>query len=119
MNTNQSLPRGIARIWRGRTAYGKADEYAQYLYEHGVKKLESLGARGVTMLREDQGNESYFMVLSYWDTREAMTRWAGEDPNKIRHLERDPEYLLEVPKSVQILEVCSNNWFLSDAFRGS
>lgn len=118
MNSTQPKNAGmIARIWRGRTAVAMGDEYAQYLYDHGVKKLESLGARGVTMLRENKESESYFMVLSFWDTPEAMTRWAGDDPTKIRHLERDPEYLLEVPQSVQILEVCSNNWFLSDAYR--
>ncbi len=34
-----SQPR-IARVWRGRTTSKKADEYAGYLYEHGIKPLE-------------------------------------------------------------------------------
>ena len=29
----------IARIWRGRTTAATADEYAGYLYEHGIKPL--------------------------------------------------------------------------------
>lgn len=99
----------IARIWRGRTAPAVADEYSAYLYEHGVKKLESLGAQGVQMFREDRKDDSYFMVISFWENREAMTQWAGNDPNKIRHLPRDPEYLLEVPQSVQILQVCARS----------
>ena len=38
---NQSKPRPtIARIWRGRTTAAKADEYARYLYEHGIRPLE-------------------------------------------------------------------------------
>ncbi len=111
--------KGVARIWRGRTSRAKANEYTTYMYEHGIKKLESLGARGVQLLREDREQDSYFMVLSFWDTRDAMTRWAGDDPNKIRHLERDPEYLLEMPTSVQVLQVCSNNWFLNDTLRGA
>ncbi len=109
---------GVARIWRGKTAPENANEYTRYLYEHGVLKLESLGARGVQMFREDRAGDCYFMVISFWDTREAMTRWAGADPNKIRHLERDPELLLELPQSVQILDVLSSNWALSDAMRG-
>ena len=117
MNPTTSKSTGVARIWRGKTAPHNADVYASYLYEHGVRKLESLGARGVQMFREDRPQDSYFMVISYWDTREAMTRWAGEDPGKIRHLERDAEYLLELPTSVQILQVMSNNWFLSDVLR--
>nr|WP_316653649.1 antibiotic biosynthesis monooxygenase [uncultured Gellertiella sp.] len=100
----------IARIWRGRTLPENADSYCAYLHEHGVKKLESLGALGVQMLREDREGDSYFMVVSFWESRDAMTRWAGEDPNRIRHLDRDREFLIELPASVQILDVVSNSF---------
>jgi hypothetical protein len=30
----------IARIWRGRTTRERADEYAPYLYETGIRPLE-------------------------------------------------------------------------------
>ncbi|WP_210339037.1 antibiotic biosynthesis monooxygenase [Ensifer sp. ENS04] len=116
MQNNESR-KSIARIWRGRTTPQNAAEYTEYLYQHGVKKLEALGARGVQMFREDRDSDSYFMVISFWDTRDAMTRWAGSDPTKIRHLERDAELLVELPSSVQILEVVSNNWMLADAMR--
>ena len=43
----------IARIWRGRTTTAKADEYAAYLYEEGIRPLEEK-ALGVEMLREDR-----------------------------------------------------------------
>jgi len=117
--TSTPKPRGVARIWRGRTAAAMADEYGDYLYEKGVRKLEQLGARGVQMFREDRGAESEFMVISYWDTLEAMTSWAGSDPRRIRHLERDAEMLVELPQGVQILDVLSNNWALADAMRKS
>jgi hypothetical protein len=29
----------IARIWRGRTPRAKADDYARYLYTHGITPL--------------------------------------------------------------------------------
>ena len=41
---------GIARIWRGRTTRDKADAYAVYLYEHGIRPLEEK-ALGVHLLR--------------------------------------------------------------------
>jgi hypothetical protein len=56
-STNQ--PR-IARIWRGRTTRERADEYAGYLYEHGIKPLEEK-ALGVQLLREDRETESEFV----------------------------------------------------------
>lgn len=112
--------RGVARIWRGTAKAGLGDDYQAYLYQHGVKKLESLGARGVQMLREDlPGGESEFIVISYWDTRQAMTRWAGEDPNRIRHLENDKDMLTVLPEKVQVLDILSNNWMLCDVMRSS
>jgi hypothetical protein len=34
-----------------------------------------------------------------------MSRFTGDDPRKIHHLERDPEFLIELPKSVQVLDI--------------
>lgn len=116
MANTQAATRGVARIWRGTAKAGLGNDYETYLYDQGVKKLESLGARGVQMFREDHANgESEFIVISYWDTRQAMTQWAGEDPNKIRHLENDKNMLTVLPEKVQVMEVLSNNWMLADA----
>jgi hypothetical protein len=54
----------IARIWRGRVPAAKADEYARYNYEAGIKPLEET-ALGVQPLREDRGAESEFITISY------------------------------------------------------
>jgi hypothetical protein len=97
----------IARIWRGRTLSAKADEYAEYLYEHGIRPLEEK-ALGVQLLREDRAGESEFVTISYWETVEAMSRFASDDPRRIHHLERDREFLIELPESVQVLEIVSS-----------
>jgi hypothetical protein len=94
----------IARIWRGRTTRGKADEYAAYLYEVGIRPLEKK-ALAVMQLREDREQETEFVTVSYWESVEAMSSFAGTDPRRIHHLPRDPEFLIEVPKSVQVLEI--------------
>ena len=99
----------IARIWRGRTRRAVAEEYEKYLYEHGIKPLEQK-ALGVQLLREDRGDESEFVTISYWESVEAMSRFAGKDPRRIHHLERDAEYLIELPREVQILEIVSTSW---------
>ena len=98
----------IARIWRGRTRREKADEYATYLYEHGIRPLEEK-ALGVQMLREDRAEESEFVTISYWESIEAMSRFAGPDPRRIHHLERDPELLIELPESVQVLSIVASH----------
>lgn len=94
----------IARIWRGRTLPHLADEYEAYNYETGIKPLIET-ALGVQTFREDRANETEFMTISYWESIEAMVRFAGADPRRIHHLERDHEYLIELPSKVQILEI--------------
>lgn len=102
---SQGTPRpAVVRIWRGRTTAAKAEEYARYSYEHGIKPL-ARKALGVQMLREDRGNEVEFVTISYWESIEAMSRFAGDDPRRIHHLERDEELLIELPSAVQVLEL--------------
>jgi len=103
MSTKATEPK-IARIWRGRVKRERADEYQKYLYEAGIRPLEEK-ALGVESLREDRETESEFVTVSYWESVEAMSRFAGKDPRKIHHLPRDPEFLIEVPTSVQVLEI--------------
>ena len=97
----------IARIWRGRVPRAKADAYAAYSYEHGIKTLAEK-ALAVEMLREDRETESEFVTVSYWESVEAMARFAGSDPRRIHHLPRDPEFLIEMPESVQILQIVAS-----------
>ena len=97
----------IARIWRGRTIAAKADEYAAYLYAHGIRPLEDK-ALGVQLLREDRADETEFVTISHWESVEAMSRFAGKDPRRIHHLARDPEFLIELPESVQVLDITAS-----------
>ena len=36
---------------------------------------------------------------------EAMSQFTGGDPRRIHHLDRDREYLIELPRDVQILTI--------------
>ena len=105
--TKSSTKPTIARIWRGRTTKARADEYAAYLYEHGIRPLEEK-ALAVQQLREDRAGESEFITISYWENVEAMSRFAGPDPKRIHHLPRDEEFLIELPESVQVLQITAS-----------
>jgi heme-degrading monooxygenase HmoA len=98
----------IARIWRGRVPAARADAYAEYLYEHGIRPLIEK-ALGVQLFREDRPGESEFITISYWENVEAMSRFAGNDPRRIHHLPRDPEFLIEVPETVQVLDITASS----------
>jgi len=94
----------VARIWRGRTTQERADEYEAYSYRAGIEPLIEK-ALAVEVFREDREDETEFITISYWESVEAMSRFAGADPKAIHHLERDPEFLIELPDGVQILTV--------------
>lgn len=105
---NEPRP-AIARIWRGRTTRADADEYQSYNYEEGIKPLESI-ALGVEQLREDGEHETEFMTISYWESLESMTEFTNAEPEQIHHLDRDPEFLIELPDRVQILSITASHW---------
>lgn len=103
--TNASGKAKFARIWRGRTVTEKADDYQHYLLQNGIAPLEAKGALGVEMLRDDRETETEFVTISYWESIEAMAGGSNADPRQAHHLERDAEFLIELPRSVQILSL--------------
>jgi heme-degrading monooxygenase HmoA len=106
--STEKKPPAIARIWRGRTRPELADAYETYNYEAGIKPLIEK-ARGVQTFREDRTHETEFMTISYWESIEAMSAFAGDDPTRIHHLDRDPDFLIELPNEVQILRLLSSH----------
>ena len=98
--------RVIARIWHGRTLTSKADEYYVYLKEAGIDKIEAIeGNLGAQVLRRTEDKTTEFTVISYWDSREAIKKFAGEDIEKTHFLPKDPQYLLELEPKVKHFEV--------------
>jgi heme-degrading monooxygenase HmoA len=106
-SSTQSMSKNkIARIWHGRTKTAKADEYYVYLNEAGIQKIKAIqGNLGVQVLRKSQGDITEFTVISYWESKDAIRKFAGDDIEKTHNLPRDPEYLLELEPHVQHYEV--------------
>lgn len=96
----------IARIWRGRTLAAKADEYEAYLFASGITQVrQTPGNLGVTVLRRADGKQTEFLVISIWESIEAVQRFAGKDYQKAVILDRDREYLIEVEPTVRHYEI--------------
>lgn len=91
----------IARIWRGRTGRDTADAYEAYLRFEGIPPLWKV-ALGVQLFREDRADVSWFTTISYWSDIESMRAFTKGDPAKVHHLDRDAEFLLELPERIQI-----------------
>lgn len=91
----------IARIWRGRTRRDVADRYETYLRAEGIPPLEKT-ALGVQLFREDGAEQTWFTTISYWTDLPAMTAFTKGEPTKVHHLDRDREFLIELPERIQI-----------------
>ena len=101
----------IARIWRGQTLAAKADDYTKYLSEKGVRAIANIpGNRGVQLLNMVRDDVADFQVLSYWDSIEAIKRFAGDNYEKVHHLPDDPTYLIGAEPTVRHFEVVVHDW---------
>jgi len=94
----------IARIWRGRVPAARADEYERYLRQEGIPPLAKT-ALAVQLFRQDRERESEFVTVSYWSDVQDMSAFTGGDPNVVHHLPRDEEFLLELPKRIEVLHI--------------
>lgn len=103
----------IARVWRGRTSRARADEYLRYWREDGCLHPLADTALAVQVLREDCDDATEFITISWWPSIDAMAAFAGDDPTQVHHLPRDPEFLLELPDHVQVLEITDATWPLA------
>ena len=96
----------IARIWRGITLAGKADDYLDYLRETGVRDYaRTAGNRGVKVLKRIQGEHCEIMLVSLWDSMDAVRAFAGENPDRSVYYPEDEQYLLEMEPLVRHYEV--------------
>ncbi|MCO6048419.1 hypothetical protein NGM99_01275 [Mesorhizobium sp. RP14(2022)] len=90
----------IARIWRGRSAPERADEYERCHFEEGILPLREK-ALGVQTFRKNADGYSEFMTISYRAGEPSMASFSGGDPRAIDRLLRDEEFLLRLPAEVQ------------------
>jgi heme-degrading monooxygenase HmoA len=92
----------VARVWNGQVASSRADEYERYLYDNGIQALRrTRGNLGAQMFRRNAGERTFFMVVSYWPSEDAIRAWAGERLTKTRLLPRDPEFLIDPETEVK------------------
>lgn len=91
----------IARVWHGAVARGNGDSYFAYLQATGAHDVRATpGNRGVHILRRDSADRSDFLFISYWESREAIRRFAGDAIDVARYYPKDREYLLELEPNV-------------------
>ena len=99
--TSTSSAPVIARLWHGRTRPEDAERYAEYLEQTGVPEYRATrGNLGVKILRRVTASEAEFLVLTFWDSFDAVRRFAGDDVSRAVYYPEDARFLLELEQGV-------------------
>ncbi len=92
----------IVRAWRGATRSEDADAYLEYLNRTGFPEYRATpGNRGVLGLRRVVAGRAEFLLLTLWDSEEAIRRFAGDDPDRAVFYPEDERFLVERGETVE------------------
>jgi heme-degrading monooxygenase HmoA len=96
----------IARIWRGVTGLADKYTYYDYLLKTGLAEYkETKGNRGLRVLRRVYDDKVEFLLITLWDSWEAIKSFAGQDYEKAVYYPEDKKFLLELDPRVTHYEV--------------
>ncbi len=96
----------IARTWAGATRASDADAYLDYLHATGLAEYRKTpGNRGVLALRRIADDRAEFLLLTLWESEEAIRRFAGDDVERAVFYPEDDRYLVARDERVRHYEV--------------
>jgi len=96
----------IARTWHGAVRAEDAEAYHRYLLDTGLPDYKmTSGNRGVYVFRRVEGGVAHFLLLTLWESWEAIRAFAGSDPERARYYPEDERFLLELEPTVTHYEV--------------
>lgn len=100
----------IIRQWRGRVPHDKADAYAEVMKRLAIPDYSSVdGLLAYYFTRADKPDHTEFLLITHWESIEAIKQFAGDDYNKAKYYDEDKEYLLEFAEFVEHFEVFASS----------
>jgi heme-degrading monooxygenase HmoA len=96
----------IARTWRGATKAEDGEVYLEYLHRTGFAEYRKTpGNRGVLGLRRIVNDRAEFLLVSLWESEEAIRQFAGDDIEKAVFYPEDERFLVDRDNHVSHYEV--------------
>jgi len=96
----------IARTWHGITDASKAGEYLDYLNSTGVAAYcKTQGNLGAYVLRRIEGDKAHFLLLTLWESEDAIRQFAGSNIEQAKYYPEDKQFLLELEPTVMHYDV--------------
>lgn len=94
--------RMIVRAWRGLVRAADGDAYLAYVQQTGIADYAATpGFKGITVLRRTDGDVTEFLLLTRWESWDAIRAFTGPDPDKARYYPEDERFLLDLPDLVE------------------
>ena len=92
----------IARMWHGMVPASKGDEYLDRMRKVALPDYKSIaGNRGAFCLYRVEGDVAHFDLLTFWETFEAIKRFAGEEIRIAKYYDFDRDFLMELEPYVR------------------
>lgn len=86
----------IMRTWRGWTRHEDTDAYAEYILGTGiVEYMATPGNQGAYIVSRPDGDRTEFLTISFWDSRESIVAFAGDDIDRAVFYPEDDRYLID------------------------
>lgn len=96
----------IARTWRGATRAEDADAYVEYLEKTGFHEYRATpGNHGVLALRRVDNEKADFLLITLWESEEAIRRFAGDEIDRAVFYPEDDRFLIERGERVDHFDV--------------
>jgi heme-degrading monooxygenase HmoA len=90
----------ITRIWHGTTPTAKSDEYLRLMRTVAIPDYRSTpGNQGAYALRRIEGQTAHFLMVTFWESEEAIRAFAGNDISVAKYYDFDKHFLLEMEPS--------------------
>jgi heme-degrading monooxygenase HmoA len=87
----------ITRIWHGKILAAKGDEYMDLMRRVAIPDYRSTpGNRGAYALRRVEGNIAHFLMVTFWESEDAVRAFAGDDIRVAKYYDFDKDFLLEL-----------------------
>ncbi len=96
----------IIRLWHGRTAKADYEAYTEFMSERAAPDYKSVeGNLACYFLRRLDGDAAHFLLITHWESMEAVKAFAGSTPETAKYYPEDDEFLLEKEETAQLYEV--------------
>ncbi|MEL7287375.1 MAG: antibiotic biosynthesis monooxygenase [Pseudomonadota bacterium] len=93
-------------MWHGRVPISKAEDYRKFLNERAIPDYQSTeGNLGVYILERADGDVAHFTTLTFWENREVIESFAGDDISIAKYYPEDKDFLIEFEPNVVHYEV--------------